>query len=254
MKAESKFRAVPDLMKPSERIGKSMVLWVMVSFPILWCVHTLLVGLMNIIGTHLDVSYYVISLLYSASFIISTRDFYTSISRYTKNRNTLLGYIYGLGLALTNIGLWAMAIKLSAPSLTLFIMLLLGLASGFFIEKHMVTTPFSEEDEEYLTKTIVRTFAVEETNRAIELIEQGEYGQLQFLNSRYEESCCRIQIVYDQRCQNMIVNISIEEPIQLQFGKTIFEFPFTKATTVYSQKETTASFINKENVKKDGVA
>jgi len=254
MKTEPKYRAVPDLIMPSERMGTNMRFWLIVSFPILWVGHALLVGLMNIIGTHLDVSEYGISLIYSAAFIFSTKDFYTSISRYTKNRNTLLGYIYGLGLALTNIGLWAMAIKLSAPSLTLFLMLLLGLTTGFYIEKHMVTTPFSEEDEEYLSKRIVRTFAVEETNRAIELIEKGEYGQLQFLSTRYEESCCKIQIVYDQRCQHMFINVSIEEPIQFQFGKTIFEFPFTKAKTVHSKKMLTASFLGKENLNKDDVA
>ena len=236
------FTPVEDLLLPSERLGKRILLLLLLSFPVLWLGHMICLGLIYVIGSHFYISKYILGLLYFIGFTHSTTDVYIATSKYAKNRSTLLGYVYALSLAFTNISIWMITMEMVAPSLTLFVMIFLGLATGIQIERKMKRMSFSEEENEYFDRTISRSFAIEEAQTAIDLIEDGNFEQLQYLRSRSEERCCRIQIVYSRSSKKLIVNICIEECRDVQIGKFIFELPFTKSTTVFSKA------IDKETV------
>ena len=55
---------VSDNSLPSEHLGKGIWLWLMVSGPILWAIHGILLGVVFIFGEHFGFPAYLIAILY----------------------------------------------------------------------------------------------------------------------------------------------------------------------------------------------
>ena len=225
---------VTNKMLPSERIGKGMWLWLSVSAPIMWMIHGIILGLGFILGDHFSFPVYLTVIIYGWLCIQSTSDVYNSISIFTHNRNTLLGYLYALGLSVGNVGFWMLASESSFAPFVMLLMIVVGLMTGRWTELQMRQRVYSEAQQTYLTKSNGRTFPIEHVHTVLKLVEQGDLSSLKTLPARYEENCCRVRLRYSTSSSDAIVNVETEEEHEYSIAGFTFILPITHNRVVSS--------------------
>lgn len=226
--------AVTNHMLPSERFGKRIWLWLAVSFPILWSVHCMILGIGFILGEHFEFPVYLTALIYGWLCMQSTSDVYNSISTMVHNRNTLLGYLYSIGLSLGNVGFWLLAMETTFAPFVMLLMIATGLCTGRFTEMNMRKTVFSEGSQLYLKDTRERSFPIECLPTVLQAVENGNLSFLKTLPVRYEENCCKIQMRYNRSSSEAMVNVETEVEIEFTFAGFTFVLPMTRNRVVYS--------------------
>ena len=219
---------------PSERIGKRILMWLAVSFPILWIGHSAVLGLGFILGEHFQFSFHFLAMIYGVLFIQSTSDVYNGISTQLHNRNTLLGYLYAIGLSVANLGFWLLAINSSLTPFVVLFMIGTGLITGRWTELQMRTQVYSERKHLYLNKSVERTFPIEYLKMVFNAVRKGHLSALRTLPGRCSPNCCRVQMHYNNTFSEAIINIETELEQAFSLCGLTFVLPTTVKNVVYS--------------------
>ena len=226
--------AVTNHMLPSERFGKRIWLWLAISAPVLWIVHSILLGIGSILGEHFSVPAYLTAILYGWLCIQSTSDVYNSISTILHNRNTLLGYLYSIGLSIGNVGFWLLATDSSFAPFVMLLMIATGLMTGRLAELNMRKNVYSEHLQTYFTDSLARTFPIEYLPTVLNLVDKGAFSHLSVLPARYDENCCTVQVSYGKTSAEAIVNVETEAELEYSIAGFTFVLPMTQKRIVYS--------------------
>ena len=223
-----------DYLRPSERIGKNMWLWLFISFPFLWIGQHALLGLCYVIGEHLSLPNFLLAFVYGILFVQSSSDIYNSISSFVHNRNTLLGYLYALFLSGTNLGIWVMTNNPSYAPFIVLIMIGLGLITGRWTELQMKSKAYSERTNTYLKSSLMRTFPIDYTQTVTSAVGSKRFEILRTLPPRSAEECCKIRIHYCPLSSEAIVNVESELEKQFSICGLNFIMPFTSKRVLSS--------------------
>ena len=226
---------VTNHMLPSERFGKRIWMWLVISFPVLWIVHCILLGIGFVLGEHFHLPTYLIAFIYAWLCIQSTSDVYNSISTIVHNRNTLLGYLYAIGLSLANVGFWLLAMETTFAPFVMLLMIGVGLCTGRLTEMNMRKSVYSEKSQRYLKQSRERSFPIECLPTVLQAVDNGNFSHLKTLPARYDENCCTVQMRYSRSTSEAMLNVETEVEIDFTFVGFTFTLPMTRKTVVYSR-------------------